>query len=123
MAVSVAQLDFADDLNAALLCRDNERNRHRDDRADDNQRHAVKQRCGILAEPPFDRNAFQRFAQAFDFALLVVDDHVPADAAQQLGRANAALRHADDERFLVGFHRCLLRKKRPTLSFGRKCFA
>ncbi len=62
MAVAVAKLDLADDLDALFLRRAHKRNRHRDNRADDDERNALKQRLRLFAQPPLNRNAAERFA-------------------------------------------------------------
>jgi len=61
VAVAIAKLNLADNLNPLLLRRAHKGNRHGDDRADDDERNVLKQRLRVFAEPPVDRDAAERF--------------------------------------------------------------
>ncbi len=121
VAVAVAQLDFADDFDAALLCGAYERHRHRDNRADHHQRNAVKQRLGLFAEPPFGAYPGERFCKVWYLRLFVVDHNIPPGGSEQLCRADAAFCHADDQRFFALFHEICLQTK-PDDMTGRTIF-
>ena len=116
LGVPVSQLDFGQHLDAQLPRAHDEGRAHGDDRAGDQHLHAVQQRHRILPEPVFHRKAAQRLIQSVDVRLLIVDDHAAAVSAEQLGRADAALCHADDQSRLFLFHSCFRFAMRSLLS-------
>ena len=62
VAKPIAEFDLADDLDSPLFGGAHKRYRHRNNRADDDERNAVEKCLWFFAQPPLDRNAIQRLA-------------------------------------------------------------